>query len=199
MKFLITLPVAFLCIILSGKSVANEEIIKQKSYNNIELDLVTNSSPVSQLILTQDLNTLPTDTFKNYEAPKKIVGEFNTRLLSVEAGVIESKQESNWSKYYFQGALVLHQHDEFNVSLMANIEQINSFYHHNELSLTLDNSIIINETEVNYSYGIVGSYSISPSWKFSGGVIHAQPLNEQKQNTWYGDANMALIGTTYSF
>jgi len=83
--------------------------------------------------------------------------------------------------------------------LMANIEQLNNFNYHNNKPIFLDSSITINETELNYSYGIITSYSVSPAWQFSGGIIHAKPLNDSTQSAWYGDANMALIGTTYSF
>jgi hypothetical protein len=198
MRLSITLSVFLLILTPSIKSYADgsgtEKIEYKKAYSN----LVTNSSAVSQILLIQDL---PVESFNSpqpLEATTKVKGEFNTQLLSIEAGMLESKQESNWSKYYFQGALTLHQYDEFNVSLMANIEQLNNFnYHHNQ-TLFLDNSTI-NETKLNYSYGIITSYSISPAWQFSGGIIHAEPLNDSTQNTWNGDANMALIGTTYSF
>ena len=120
-------------------------------------------------------------------------------MLSLKVGIVESKQKANWSKYYLKGSVILHEHNDMNVSIMANIEQTNSFYYHLLQTPQLNNSITVNETEANYSYGIVGSYDISPAWQFSGGIIHAAPLNEGKKNTWYGDTNMALLGTSYSF
>jgi len=180
------------------KSYADEESTSQRAYQNHHSDIVTNNSPVSQFLLSQDLITT-IDNSQALELTEKIKGEFKTRLLSLEAGMLQSKQESSWNKYYFQGAVTLHQQNELNVSLMANIEQINNFNHHNDQALILNSSLIINETELSYSYGIITSYSVSPAWQFSGGIIHAQPLNESTQSTWYGDANMALIGTTYSF
>lgn len=188
-----------LLITYSIKSVADEGSTKQAEYNRSHSNIVINSSPVSQLLLTQDLTAASLDSSQALEHTAKIKGEFTTRLLSIEAGVLQSKQEANWSKYYFQGAVTLHQHDEFNVSLMANIEQINSFNHHNDKTPFVDSLITINETELNYSYGIITSYSVNPAWQFSGGIIHAESLNESAQGTWYGDANMALIGTSYSF
>jgi len=159
---------------------------------------VTNNSPISQLFLTEDL-AITIDSSKALELTPKIKGEFSTNLLSIEAGMLQSKEEINWNKYYLQGAITLHQKNEFNVSLMANIEQINNYNHHNNQKIMFNNSIIINETELSYRYGIITSYSISPAWQFSGGIIRAQSLNESTQGSWYGDANMALIGTTYSF
>jgi len=174
---------------------SNATQIVNKSQHN---DIVINSSPVSLLLITQDLVSV-IDSSQVSEITSEIKGEFNTSLLSMEAGILQSKQTSSWNKYYFQGAVTLHQQNEFNVSLMANIEQINNFNHHNDQTSFLDNSIIINETELNYSFGIITSYSVSPTWHFSGGIVHAESLNDGTKNTWYGDTNMALIGTTYSF
>ncbi len=199
MKFSITLGIALLLIAHSIKSYADENNTQPTEHKNVHSDIVNTSSPVSQLLLTQDLTIAPLDSYQDLQFTPQIKGEFSTQRLSIEAGMLQSKQESNWSKYYFQGSVTLHQHNEFNVSLMANIEQLNSFNYHNEKTSILDNTLVINETEINYSYGIITSYSVSPAWQFSGGIIHAQPLNESAQNSWYGDANMALIGTTYSF
>lgn len=205
MKFNVIFSLVLFLITYSLSSAADESNANYTNYsnysnsNNTSSDLVINSSPVSQLLLTQELFSTPLDSSQLSELTPQVVGEFKSRFLSVEAGIIESKKNANWSKYYFQGAVILHQHNEFNVSLMANIEQINSFSYHHAQTPLLDNSIIINATEVNYSYGIMGSYSINDAWQFSGGIIHAQPLKETMLDTWYGDANMALIGTTYSF
>ena len=198
MKFLLTFCIAMLLFIYSITSYADEDDLAQTEYKNPLSNLVTNSSPVSQLILIQDLSVV-IDNVQALEKTPKIKGEFNTRLFSIEAGMLQSKQESNWNKYYFQGAVILHQQNEFNVSFMANIEQINNFNHYNEQTSFTDNTIILSETELNYSYGLITSYAISPAWQFSGGIIHAESLNNPAQNTWLGDANMALIGTTYSF
>lgn len=198
MKFLLTFCISILLITWSIKSYADKSNTTQADHKSPYSDLVINSSPVSQLILIQDL-PVTIDGSQALEFTSKVKGEFNTRLLSIEAGMLQSKQESNWSKYYFQGAVTLHQQNAFNVSLMANIEQINNFNNHNEQTPFINSPIIIHETELNYSYGIITSYSITPAWRFSGGIIHAEPLNSPAQNTWFGDANMALIGTTYSF
>jgi hypothetical protein len=199
MRILFTFCIVLLLITSSIKSYADEGYTTHTEQKNTHSDLVNNSSPVSQLLLTQDLTTATLDNNQVLELTPKIKGEFTTRLLSIEAGMLQSKKESNWNKYYFQGAVTLHQYNQFNVSLMANIEQINNFNHHNDQIPFADSSIIINQTELNYSYGIITSYSVNPAWKFSGGIIHAESLNESPQNTWYGDANVALIGTTYSF
>jgi len=199
MKLSITFSITLLIITHSINCYADESNTEQTDHKSAHSDLITNSSPVSQLLFIQDISSESFNTLQPLEVTANIKGEFNTRLLSIEAGMLQSKKESSWSKYYFQGAVTLHQHAEFNVSLMANIEQLNNFNYHNNQTPFLGSSMTDNESELNYSYGIITSYSINRSWQFSGGIIHAEPLNESTLNTWYGDANMALIGTTYSF
>jgi hypothetical protein len=199
MKISKTSSITLLIMTLSAVSFADETSIKRIEYKSPYSDIITNSSPASQLLFIHDLTTEPLNDLQPLKGTPIIKGKFNTQLVSIEAGMLQSKQEASWSKYYFQGALTLHRYDDFNVSLMANIEQLNNFSSHNNQTVTFDNLTTLNETELNYSYGIITSYSISPAWQFSGGIIHAEPLNDATKNTWYGDANMALIGTTYSF
>lgn len=199
MRLPITFSIAVLIITYSITSFADENYTEQVEHKSTYDSLITNSSPVNQRLFIQDFTYESLNSVKPLEVTPKIKGEFTTRLLSIEAGMLQSKKESSWSKYYFQGAVTLHQHDKFNVSLMANIEQLNNFNYHNNQTHFLDNLMTINETELNYRYGIITSYSINSAWQFSGGIVHAAPLNESTQNVWYGDANMALIGTTYSF
>ncbi len=199
MKLSITFSITLLIITHSLNSFADEKDTEKTDNKSAYSELITNSSPINQLIFIQDITSESFNTLQPLEVTPNIKGEFNTRLLSIEAGMLQSKKESSWSRYYFQGAVTLHQHDEFNVSLMANIEQLNNFNYHTKQTLFLDSSMTIMESELNYSYGIITSYSINRSWQLSGGIIHAKPLNESTLNTWYGDANMALIGTTYSF
>ncbi|MBL4941830.1 MAG: hypothetical protein JKY81_09225 [Colwellia sp.] len=199
MKLSATIFIALLLISYAIQSHADESNTQQVSNKISYRDLITNSSAISQRLHVQDLAAVPVDNTESLELTSKITGEFTTRLLSIEAGMLESKQDSNWNKYYVQGAVTLHQHNEFNVSLMANIEQINNFNHRNAQIPFINNPIMINETELNYSYGIITSYSVTPAWQFSGGIIRAESLTESTQNSWYGDANIALVGTTYSF
>jgi len=199
MRLSITFGIALLIITHSITSYADESDSEQTEHKSSYGDLITNSSPVSQLIITQDLTSESFNTLEPLEVTPKIKGEFNTRLLSIEAGMLQSKKETSWSRYYFQGAITLHQHDEFNVSIMANIEQLNNFNYPNNQTPQFDSHRSVNESELNYSYGIITSYSVSRSWQFSGGIIHAEPISDSALNTWYGDANMALIGTSYSF
>ena len=115
-----------LIVTLSIKSYADENDLDQ---NKIAYsDFITHSSPVSQLLFIQDFSAESFNIFHPLEITPTIKGKFNTRLLSIEAGVLQSSQESSRSKYYFQGAVILHEYDEFNVSLMANIEQLNNLY-----------------------------------------------------------------------
>lgn len=196
MKFLCAYFIVLLLITYSIKGYADKSSIEDSDPIKSYSDLIINSSAVSQLLVTQDLTDTLLDSTQALELTPTIKGEVSSQLLSIEAGIIQTQNQSNWSKYYFQGAVTLHQHEELNVSLMANIEQIKHYNHHTHL---LKSPIGLNETELSYSYGIITSYSISPSWQLSGGIIHAESLKGSTQTTWYGDANMALIGTSYSF
>ncbi|MBL4764991.1 MAG: hypothetical protein JKX67_06895 [Colwellia sp.] len=166
--------------------------------------LAINSSSIHQLLFLNDLIISSLDSSLTVKLPIQISGKFHSQLLSIEAGVMQSDQESNWSKYYFQGNLTLHQYNKFNLSLMANIEQLNNVYSLNFVNNSyqtpyVENLAMSDETELNYSYGLMGSYSVNSTWQFSGGIIHAQTFNELNSNSWYNNKNMALIGTTYSF
>lgn len=164
--------------------------------NNIE----RGSNYNDLIIISSSINSLSFSPIN--EVPTKISGNYSNQLLSIEAGVVQSTPLTNWHKYYFQGALTLHQHESFNLSLMANIEQQDNFY---SPYLSNDKEQAPYETqyslspETELSYGLVGSYTINSTWQFSGGIIHAQPLNEQNSSIWYSNKNMALIGATYSF
>jgi len=196
MKFLSAYFIVLLLITYSIRGYADNSNITPIDLTKSYSDLIINSSAVSQLLVTQDLTATLLDSSQALKLTPTIKGEISSQLLSVEAGIIQTQNQSNWSKYYFQGAVTLHQHEELNVSLMANIEQIK---HYNHQAHLLKSPIILNETELSYSYGIITSYSISPAWQLSGGIIHAESLKDSTQTTWYGDANMALIGTSYSF
>lgn len=196
MKFLCAYFIVLLLITYSIKGYAEKSNIKDIDPIKSNSDLIINSSAASQLLVTQDLTATLLDSTQALELTPTIKGEVSSQLLSIEAGMIQTQNQSNWSKYYFQGAVTLHQHDELNVSLMANIEQIKHYNHQKHL---FKSPIALNETELSYSYGIITSYSISSSWQLSGGIIHAESLKDSTQTTWYGDANLALIGTTYSF
>ena len=199
MRLLMTFSIVLLLIIYSATSIANESKAIQATYNNAYPNLVINNASLNQELLGNELITAPFDSTQTFALTSQLKGEFKTPLLWLKAGMVESKQTASWNKYYLQGSVILHQHNDLNVSLMANIEQTNSFYHYNRQALQLKSPIEMSNTETNYSYGIVGRYDINSAWQFSGGIIHAAPLNESIQNIWYGDTNMALLGTSYSF
>jgi hypothetical protein len=203
MKFTILFSMALM--LCSIKNYADQiSAVKNIHDSNHYNYLAINNSPINQLLLVHDLTITTVDSSPTAELPAQILGQYQSQLLSIEAGVIQLSQESNWSRYYFQGALTLHQYDKFNLSLMANIEQINNFqslYFVNNHYQTpyVENLTIPNETELNYSYGVVGSYSVNATWQVSGGIMHGQAIDTLNSITWYGNKNIALIGTTYSF
>lgn len=204
-KMKLTMIFGMALILCSIKGHADESYaVNTYQYNDPYNYLVINSSPINQLLSVHELIIASNDGQQIVEVPAQITGKFHSQLLSIEAGIMQSGQESNWSKYYFQGALTIHQYDKFNLSLMANIEQLNNVHSLYVLSNKnqtpyVESLTMSNETELNYSYGLVGRYSVNSTWQFSGGIIHAQAINESNSNVWYGNTNMALIGTTYSF
>jgi hypothetical protein len=178
---------------------------KSNIYNDVPYHyLATNSSPISQSIFVHNRIETSIDSSLVIVQPTQMSGVFNNTYISIEAGLIQSNQLSNWSKYYFQGELTLHKHDKFNLLLMANIEQLRNLHslyvvNNNNHTSLVKNLTRKNETELNYSYGLIGSYSINSTWQLSGGIVHTQALDEPNSNTWHINSNMALIGTTYSF
>jgi len=203
MKLTTTLIIAL--ILCSIKSYADESYTVDNLHTSEPYQyLAINSSAVIPILLVHELTINAIDSLSVVELPTQISAKINNQLLSIAAGVMQSNEMSNWSKYYFQGALTLHQYKKFNLAVMANIEQLNNFHspylvNNKDQTTYLENQAMSNETEVNYSYGLVGSYSVNSTWQFSGGIIHAQTFNEVNSTTWYGNKNMALIGTTYSF
>ena len=194
----------FLVLTLCSMTIyAAENDAKSNIYSSVPYHcLATNCSPNSQSIFVHNLIETSIDSSLVIEHPTQISGVFNNTFISIEAGLIQSNQPSNWSKYYFQGELTLHKHDKFNLLLMANIEQQrtpHSLYVVNNHTSLAKNLTDKNETELNYSYGLIGSFSINSTWQFSGGIIHTQALDEPNSDTWRINSNMALIGTTYSF
>ncbi|MBL4822190.1 MAG: hypothetical protein JKX90_01520 [Colwellia sp.] len=207
MKLTTILSIALiLCSIKSyaDESYAVDSIHNSEPYYLVIDSLALNSSSINQLLFLNDLIISSMDPSPTVKLPVQISGKIHSPLLSIEAGVMQSGEVSNWSKYYFQGALTLHQYNKFNLSLMANIEQLNNVYSLNFVNNSYQTPYVENlaksdETELNYSYGLMGSYSVNSTWQFSGGIIHAQTFNELNSSTRYSNKNMALIGTTYSF
>lgn len=201
----LTIIISIVLTLCSRQSYADENYIVNDIHNSGPYRyLTTNHSPINQLLLVRDLTINSIDSLQFIELPNHISGKFKNELLSIKAGVIQSNEASNWSKFYFQSALTLHQYDRFNLTLMANLEQFNSFYSQYSMNDSAEvpyakSPTINNAIELNYSYGLMGSYSINSTWKFSGGIIHTQTLNEDNSNTSHTNKSMALIGTTYSF
>lgn len=201
----LTIIISIALTLCSIQSYADENYVVNNIHSSESFSyLTTNSSSINQLLIIHDLTINSIDSLPSIELPNHISGKFKNELLSLEAGVVQFSEVSNWSKYYFQGAVTLHQYNKFNLSLMANIEQLNNFHALNFVNNNYQTSYVeslsmSNETELNYSYGLVGRYSINSTWQFSGGFIHAQAFNEPNSNAWYSNKSMALIGTTYSF
>jgi hypothetical protein len=100
--------------------------------------------------------------------------------------------------FTFNNQLTLHHSEHFNLLITANITQTTTF----EQSSTSDNKLIpssfLPNNELSHQYGLIGSYSLTPKWQVSGGLIYSKPSffmgNEQSNIN-----NVALIGTSYSF
>jgi len=129
----------------------------------------------------------------------QIQGKYTTGRMSLETGLMQSQQTSNWSKYYFSGAITLHKNNDFNLSLTASIEQLKSIDLRSYQTPILASLRINNDAKLNYSYGLVGRYSVNSTWSFSGGITHSPTINDSDNAVLYSNTHMALVGTTYSF
>ncbi|MCW8833224.1 MAG: hypothetical protein OQK09_03510 [Colwellia sp.] len=129
----------------------------------------------------------------------QIQGKFSTSLVSIETGLMQSPQTSSWRKYYLNGAITLHNNNAFNLSLTANIEQFKDIDLHYYQMPALENMNTVSDSELNYSYGLIGSYTINSTWHFSGGIIHSPSINNFNSAIIHNNTNMALVGTTYTF
>ncbi len=129
----------------------------------------------------------------------QIQGKYTTGIMSIETGLIQAQSAENGRQYYFTGAISLHQNNIFNLSLTASIEQFKNMDLSYYQAPMLDNAHNDIDTELNYSYGLIGSYSVNSTWHFSGGFIHSAIINDTNNVIWYRNEQMALVGTTYSF
>lgn len=124
---------------------------------------------------------------------------FTKGIVSIKTGKITSERLTSWSKYYLNSAITIHQNAVFNLSITASLEQFKNSQLNPPFQSILKQTKQVKASEFNYSYGLMGSYSISSTWYFSGGIIHTSPLNDLHNTSWHTNSNMAIIGTTYSF
>ena len=189
---------------IANTSYAYEENELHSANTSITIPSIIENNHLYQLLAFNDLthslnNTIFTFEQNIFESKPQIQGKFSAGRVSIETGLMQSQQASNWSKYYFNGAIILHQKNAFNLSLTASIEQlknINLNYYQTPVLESVNNS---HNVDLNYSYGLIGSYSINSTWHFSGGIIHSSIINDMDNDILYNNTHMALVGTTYSF
>jgi len=145
--------------------------------------------------VTQSIN----DSVFTLTVKPQIQGKYTAGIMSIETGLIPVQTASNWRQYYFTGAISLHKNNAFNLSLTASIEQFKDMDSNYDQTLILDNTHKIIDTELNYSYGLIGSYSVNSTWHFSGGFIHSPITDDINNVIFHRNKQMALVGTTYSF
>ena len=123
-------------------------------------------------------------------------GEFN-RFTAINIDT-KLQQQSFENNFTFNNHFTLHHSEHFNLLVTANITQTTTF----EKMAIPDNTLIpktylsINETR--HQYGLIGSYSLTPEWQISGGLIYSKPTTIVGND--HGSINnQALIGTSYSF
>ncbi len=185
-------------VFYSIASYANEKNDTHSLNTAITKTFIINNSHLSPLLELHDF-TQAVDSDGVFKSNSQIQGKYTKGRMSIETGLMQSQQTSNWSKYYFSGAITLHKNNAFNLSLTANIEQLKSIDLRRYQTSVLANISLINETKFNYSYGLVGSYSVNSTWHFSGGITHSPTINNANNTILYSNTHMALVGTTYSF
>ena len=160
--------------------------------------LLTNNYDAIRAITYESLPNIYDKTFSSEEI-LSLEGGFTKGIISIKTGKVTSESFTSWSKHYLNSAVTIHQNNTFNLSITASVEQFENSHLRSQLQPITTNNQKVNNTELNYSYGLMGSYSISPTWYFSGGIIHSAPINETDNTSVHTNTSMALIGTTYSF
>lgn len=182
---------------ITSVSYAEEQSNKTHISAPLTNTFIVNNYQLNPLLAFHDLTQ--TNNINNFEPTAQIQGTYTTKIMSIETGLMKPKKAASWSKYYFTGAVTIHQNNAFNLSLTASIEQLKNMgsnYFQTPISESING---VHDSDLNYSYGLMGSYSVNPAWHFSGGIIHSPTINDANNTILYGDSHVALIGTTYSF
>jgi hypothetical protein len=159
--------------------------------------LLTNNYDSIRTISLDNLPNTYNDTY--YDLVPALEAGFVKGKISIKTGKTTSENITTWSKYYLNSAITIHQNKAFNLSITASIEQFKDSHLNLQISPLTESRQPDNEAQFNYSYGVMGSYSINSTWHFSGGIIHSSTINEANNTAWHTNSSMALIGTTYSF
>jgi len=182
----------------------NKLTVSDLTLNELPLnELTIKELPVKELAL-KELTTgnLATPLFTMpliLNSTPQIKDRFTAGIISLEPSLIIPQHNLHWSKYLLSGSVTLHQNNAFNLSLTTNIEQLKSINFGSYQQSILEHINYVDESELNFSYGVMGSYSINARWYFSGGIIHAPEIKGVQNSTDFSNTNMALVGTTYSF
>lgn len=198
MKHFILLVGYILFLSMISISHANENTNTKPPKKALLNNLSISSSELNQLIAFDNIDKTIHSNF-TFEPLPQIQGIYTLGRVSLETGLMQSYNSSDWSKYYLAGAIVLHKHNAFNLSLTAGVEQLKSTTLNYPQAPYLDNLSKTNNSEYNYSYGLVGHYSLDSTWHFTGGIIHTPSKNSLPNDNIYINNHMALVGTTYSF
>lgn len=186
-------------LLFSIASYADEKNDTHSINTTITNTFIINNSHLSPLLELHDFTQSTDNDALIFKSNAQIQGKYTAGRMSIETGLMQSQQTSNWSKYYFSGAITLHQNSAFNLSLTASIEQLKSIDLKHYQTPVLASLSINNEAKLNYSYGLVGSYSVNSTWHFSGGITHSPTINDTNNAVLYSNTHMALVGATYSF
>lgn len=185
--------------LLASVSYADEKSNIIQTSTSVAGSFIIPTYHLNQQFVFHDATQSINDSVFTFAAQPKIQGKYTTGIMSIETGLIQTESTSNWQQYYFTGAISLHQKNAFNLSLTASIEQFKDGDLNYYQTPILDNKHKTIATELNYSYGLIGSYSVNSTWHFSGGFIHSPTTNNTNDLIIYRNKQMALVGTTYSF
>ena len=187
---------------IANNNAQTESLTQPSKTNKNQLSNFDSSSSYFSINYVLNTHTLTSLSFEDdikENLLTKIKAQYQYSIIQLETGLLTQETNQQMGQaFYLQGALVIHQDNKFNLSVMANIEHLNeqrlSYYQNNSYNTSEASKAIFNTR-----YGFVGSYVVTPSWQVTGGVIYSTVHGNLGQGVWNQNDNMALIGTTYSF
>ena len=170
------------------------------------------------LLLFTALTANALEHIKNEETKKQIPAYTNTSNTGANVSTSINTYDSTFepslldNTLAYNTQLTLHKGKKFNLLMATHISQASIIFQEhskltashtkNVLAITLESkgtpSIYSGINQTGQQYGLIGSYSVTPAWQVSGGIIHTS-ISPNLSNDQDDMNNVALIGTSYSF
>jgi len=178
--------------------------IPNKTIENDTTKWLTSIKVEQPIITPYVVNQLIQTTQKN-QSFNSINATYINGRFSAKTGVLSSSKNISESEaFYLQGSYSIIQLENFNISLTAKIEAINT----EELSISLAESKYMEVIQPSFepissnaTIGITSSYSINKKWKLLGAITSTKFDEKIAQSSYIENSyiHIALIGTSYSF